>query len=266
MSIFHRNNIHIEGAGGKTMVLAHGFGCDQNMWRLIVPAFVSDYRVVLFDHVGAGKSDITQYRPEKYDTLTGYADDLLEIIDAVGGTPVIFVGHSVSAMIGVLAAARRPQAFERLILIGPSPCYINDSDYIGGFNRADIEALLATLDSNYLGWSSATAPLIMGNPERPELAGELTESFCRTNPYIAKQFARVTFLSDNRADLARVSVPALILQCSEDIIAPDCVGQFVKDHIPRSELVRLSATGHCPHMSAENETIAAMRQYLSSAP
>ena len=225
MSVFDRNNIHIEGTGGKTLVLAHGFGCDQNMWRFIVPAFVDDYRVVLFDHVGAGKSDLTQYRPEKYDSLQGYTEDLLEIIDAVGGAPVIFVGHSVSAMIGVLAAAKRPDAFERLVLIGPSPCYINGSDYTGGFSRADIDGLLATLDSNYLGWSTATAPAIMGNLDRPELAGELTESFCRTNPEIAKQFARVTFLTDNRRDLEHVRVPALILQCAEDIIAPDCVGE-----------------------------------------
>src|SRR3954451_13391221 len=199
------------------MLLAHGFGCDQNMWRFIMPAFVGDYRIVLFDHVGAGKSDLTAYRHEKYATLDGYADDVLEIIDAVGGAPVIFVGHSVSAIIGVLAAIRRPQVFERLILVGPSACYINEADYVGGFSRADIEGLLATLDSNYLGWSSATAPVIMGNPDRPELAGELTESFCRTDPEIAKQFARVTFLSDNRSDLAKVRVPALIMQCSEDM-------------------------------------------------
>jgi sigma-B regulation protein RsbQ len=266
MSIHQRNNIHIEGSGTKTMLLAHGFGCDQAMWRFVVPAFVNDHRVVLFDHVGAGKSDTTQYRAEKYSTLEGYADDVLEIIDAVGGAPVVFVGHSVSAMIGVLAAAKRPASFERLIMIGPSPCYINDSDYTGGFSRSDIESLLATLDSNYLGWSSATAPVIMGNPGRPELSGELVESFCRTNPDIAKQFARVTFLSDNRRELADVTVPALILQCSDDVIAPDSVGQFVKDRMPRSTLVRLSATGHCPHMSAPDETIAAIQQYLSAAP
>jgi sigma-B regulation protein RsbQ len=266
MSIRHRNNIRIEGTGTKTMVLAHGFGCDQNMWRFIVPAFVNDYRVVLFDHVGAGKSDITQYSPEKYNTLDGYADDVLGIIDAVEGAPAVFVGHSVSAMIGVLAALKRPSAFEQLILIGPSPCYINDSDYVGGFTRADIEGLLETLDRNYLGWSSATAPLIIANPGRPELASELTESFCRANPEIAKQFARVTFLSDNRRDLANVRVPALIMQCSEDVIAPDSVGEFVHRNMTQSALVRLEATGHCPHLSAPEETIAAMRQYLSRQP
>jgi sigma-B regulation protein RsbQ len=265
MSIYQRNNIHIEGTAAKTMLLAHGFGCDQNMWRFIVPSFVKDYRVVVFDHMGAGKSDTAQYRREKYDSLDGYVDDVLEIIAAVGGAPVIFVGHSVSAMIGVLASIKQPSAIERLILIGPSPCYINDSDYAGGFSRADIEGLLATLDSNYLGWSSATAPVIMGNPDRPELARELSESFCRTNPDIAKQFARVTFLSDNRRDLAQVRVPALILQCSEDVIAPDQVGEFVNEHLSASVLVRLLATGHCPHMSAPEETIAAMHEYLSTA-
>lgn len=265
MSIHHRNNIHVEGSGTKTMLLAHGFGCDQNMWRFVTPAFTKEYRVVLFDHVGAGKSDLTKYHPEKYSSLNGYVDDVLEIIDATGGAPVIFVGHSVSAMIGVLAALKRPSSFKRLILVGPSPCYINDSDYVGGFSRADIEGLLATLDSNYLGWSTATAPVIMRNPDRPQLAEDLAESFCRTNPEIAKQFARVTFLSDNRRDLANVDVPALILQCSEDVIAPDCVGRFVTNHMPRSTLVRLSATGHCPHMSAPDETIAAIQDYLSAA-
>jgi sigma-B regulation protein RsbQ len=264
MSIHQRNNIHVDGMGTKTMLFAHGFGCDQNMWRFVTPAFMNGYRVVLFDHVGAGKSDLTQYRPEKYSSLEGYVDDVLEIIDAVGGAPVIFVGHSVSAMIGVLSAVKRPASFERLILVGPSPCYINDSDYVGGFSRADIEGLLATLDSNYLGWSTATAPVIMGNPDRPQLAGELAESFCRTNPEIAKQFARVTFFSDNRRDLPNVEIPALVLQCSEDLIAPDCVGQFVADRIPRSALVHLSATGHCPHMSAPDETITAIRDYLSA--
>lgn len=265
MSIFHRNNVHIEGAGNRTMVLAHGYGCDQNMWRFLVPAFVQDFRIVLFDHVGAGKSDVRQYRAERYDTLPGYADDVLEIIDAAGGAPVVFVGHSVSAMIGVLAAAKRPQAFERLILIGPSPCYISDEGYSGGFTRQDISGLLETLDSNYLGWSSAMAPVIMGNPERPELGGELAESFCRTDPEIAKHFARVTFLSDNRGDLAAVKTPSLILQCAEDVIAPQFVGEFVHQQLSGSKFVQLRATGHCPHLSAPEETIEAIRTYLSES-
>lgn len=264
MSIYRRNNINIAGSGAKTMLLAHGYGCDQNMWRFVVPAFQHDYRVVLFDHVGAGKSDLAQYRREKYSTLQGYADDVLEILEAVDGAPSIFVGHSVSAIIGILAAIKRPEAFERLVLIGPSPCYINDEGYLGGFSRSDIESLRETLDSNYLGWSSTMAPIIMGNQNRPELAAELTESFCRTDPEIAKHFAQVTFLSDNRRDLASVKTPALILQCSEDAIAPQSVGEFVHRHLSGSTFVTLRATGHCPHLSAPEETIAAMQQYLRS--
>ena len=265
MSIYQRNNIHVTGSGSRTMLLAHGFGCDQNMWRLVVPAFTDYYRVVLFDHVGAGKSDLTQYDEEKYGTLEGYASDVLEIIEAVGGTPVVFVGHSVSAMIGVLAAARQPAAFECLIMVGPSPCYINQDHYTGGFSRADIEGLMQTLESNYGGWSSAMAPVIMGNSERPELSAELAESFCRTDPNIARHFARVTFLSDNRQDLTKISTPSLVLQCSDDVIAPDVVGEYVHRHLSRSTLVRLKATGHCPHLSAPAETIAVIRQYLSTA-
>ncbi len=246
------------------MLLAHGFGCDQIMWRFLVPAFQNDYRIVLFDYIGAGKSDLSQYNRQKYGTLAGYAQDVLDIIDAVSGAPVIFVGHSVSAMIGVLAANKRPSAFERLLLLGPSPCYMNDDEYAGGFTKGDIDGLLQTLDENHLGWSRAMAPVIMKNEDRPELASELAESFCRTDPEIAKHFARVTFLSDNRRDLPLVKVPSLILQCSEDSIAPQCVGDFVHRHLPGSTLVKMSATGHCPHLSAPGETIEAIKNYLSA--
>jgi sigma-B regulation protein RsbQ len=263
MSIYQRHNINILGTGAKMLVFAHGFGCDQNMWRFVVPEFERDYRIVLFDHIGAGRSDISQYSRERYATLRGYADDVLQIIDAVGGAPVIFTGHSVSAMIGVLAALRAPEKFERLVLIGPSPCYIDDAEYSGGFSRTDIDGLLETLDSNYLGWSSAMAPVIMGNSERPHLGAELTESFCRTDPEIAKHFAQVTFLSDNRADLRKLKTPALVLQCSEDVIASDAVGEFVHRQIEKSRFVKLQATGHCPHLSAPKETAAAIREYLS---
>jgi sigma-B regulation protein RsbQ len=262
MSVVRRNNIAIRGVGDKTMVFAHGFGCDQNMWRFVSPAFEREYRTVLFDHVGAGSSDLSAYDPEKYATLQGYATDVLEICDALQSTDVIFVGHSVSAMIGILAAIRRPECFERLILVGPSPCYMNKEDYLGGFSRDDIEGLLDVLDSNYLGWSRSIAPVIMGNPERPELTTELEESFCRTDPQIAKQFARVTFLSDNRSDLPLLRHPALILQCSEDMIAPPSVGAFVHRNLAGSHLHHLAATGHCPHLSAPEETIAAMKSYL----
>ena len=263
MSVSQRHNINIIGKGAKTLVFAHGYGCDQAMWRYIVPAFQDDYRVVLFDHVGAGKSELSHYSREKYGTLQGYADDVLDIIDAVSAAPAIFVGHSVSAMIGALAAIERPEAFERLVMVGPSPCYVNDGDYVGGFTRTDIEGLLQTLDENHLGWSKAMAPAIMKNSERPELTNELAESFCRTDPEIAKHFARVTFLSDNRADLARMTVPALVLQCSDDSIAPETVGKFVHENLPDSELVKLKATGHCPHMSGPAETVQSIIDYLA---
>jgi len=262
MSIFHRHNIKIVGKGRKTILFAHGYGCDQVMWRFLVPAFQDSYRVILFDHVGAGQSDISSYTRDKYGNLGGYAEDILEIIDAVGGEPVIFVGHSVSAMIGILAAIKRPAVFERLVLVGPSPCYINDDDYFGGFTKSDIEGLLQTLDENHLGWSKAMAPVIMKNTDRPELASELAESFCRTDPEIAKHFARVTFLSDNRADLSRLTVPALVLQCSDDSIAPERVGTFVHEHLPTSVFVQLQASGHCPHLSGPAETTRSIKDYL----
>lgn len=264
MSVPTRNNVTITGRGQKPLIFAHGFGCDQHMWRFVAPAFADDYKIVLFDHVGAGQSDLSAYSATKYSTLAGYADDLLEIcqaLDLVGGT---FVGHSVSAMIGILAAIKEPDRFEQLILVAPSPCYINDGDYIGGFSRADIDGLLDAMDSNYLGWSSTLAPAIMGNPEHPELGAELVNSFCRTDPAIAKQFARVTFLSDNRADLPNVKPRCLILQCSNDIIAPLTVGQYLHRVLPTNELVLLQATGHCPNLSAPVETIATLKAFLYS--
>jgi sigma-B regulation protein RsbQ len=229
------------------MVLAHGFGCDQNMWRHVVPAFERDFRIVRFD----------------YGTLDGYADDVLQICADFAIEDAVFVGHSVSAMIGVLAAKKAPARFSSMVMVGPSPRYINEGDYVGGFSRAEIDGLLDFLDSNHLGWSSTMAPVIMSNPDRPELATELTNSFCRTDPEIAKQFARVTFLSDNRADLADVNVPCLILQCSNDVIAPLAVGEYMHARIPGSELVVLRATGHCPHLSDPGETIEAIRSFLS---
>jgi sigma-B regulation protein RsbQ len=265
MDPLRRNNVKLTGnPQGRPMVFAHGFGCDQNMWRHVAPAFEADHHVVLFDHVGAGGSDLSAYHRGKYDSLDGYASDVLEILEALGLEDVVFVGHSVSAMIGVLAARREPRRFRSLVLVGPSPRYINDAEagYVGGFERADIEGLLESLDSNYLGWSSAMAPVIMGNPERPELGTELANSFCRTDPEIASHFARVTFLSDNRADLAGVNVPALVLQCSQDPIAPHAVGAYVQRQMPNSRMVLMKATGHCPNLSAPAETVAAIREFL----
>ena len=265
--VLRRNNVTVTGApDGRPLVFAHGFGCDQNMWRLVVPAFASQYRIVLFDHVGAGGSDLAAYDPGKYDSLEGYADDVVEILDALDLSDAVFVGHSVSSMIGVLAATAAPERIGALVLVGPSPRYVDDepAGYRGGFSRTDIDGLLTTLSGNYLGWSAAMAPVIMGRPDRPELGQELTNSFCRTDPTIAEHFAEVTFLSDNRRDLAAVRVPTLVLQCTDDAIAPTHVGQYVADHIAGSRLVLLSATGHCPHLSAPGETVAAMQAFLES--
>jgi sigma-B regulation protein RsbQ len=260
-----RNNVHVFGVpDGPPMVFAHGFGCDQNMWRFVWPRFADDHRVVLFDHVGHGGSDHASFDRQRYASLDGYASDVLDICAELELQDVIYVGHSVSAMIGALAAIRQPERFSRLIMVGPSPRYIDDDGYVGGFQREDIEELLHSLDSNYLGWSSAMAPVIMGNDDRPELGGELVESFCATDPEIAKHFARVTFLSDNRADLASVSTPSLVLQCSSDAIAPVAVGEFVHGALPDSQLVVLAATGHCPNLSAPDETAEAIRAYLDA--
>jgi sigma-B regulation protein RsbQ len=257
-----RNNVVLTGRDDAPVVmLAHGFGCDQNMWRLVAPGLARDFRVLAFDHVGSGQSDLSAWRPERYATLDGYADDVLEMCRDLDLRQIVFVGHSVSAMIGVLAAIREPDRFSKLILLGPSPRYVDDAGYRGGFSQADIEELLESLDSNYLGWSAAMAPVIMGNPERPELGQELTNSFCRTDPQIARAFARTTFLSDNRADLARVTVPTLVLQCSRDVIAPPEVGAFVQAQIPGSQLVTLPATGHCPQLSAPEATLAAIAAF-----
>jgi len=263
MDVVRRNNVKVTGRDdGRPMLFAHGFGCDQHMWRFVAPAFEADHRVVLFDYVGAGESDAAAYDPDRYGSLEGYAEDVLEICRTLELEDAIFVGHSVSSMVGALAAAREPGRIGKLVMVGPSPRYIDDDGYRGGFTRADIDELLASLDSNFLGWSSAMAPVIMGNPDRPELGAELTESFCRTDPDIAARFARVTFMSDNRSDLAEVRVPTLVLQCSDDAIAPDAVGDYVHRAIPGSRFVRLAATGHCPNLSAPEETVDAIRAFV----
>jgi sigma-B regulation protein RsbQ len=244
------------------MFFAHGFGCDQNMWRFVAPAFAHDFKIVTFDYIGHGGSDYSTYTPERYATLDGYARDVLDICHELELTDVTFVGHSVSSMIGVLAAISEPDRFAKLVLVAPSPSYMNDGDYTGGFTRDDIDGLLDSLDSNYLGWSSQMAPVIMGNSDRPELGEELTNSFCRTDPQIAKEFARATFFSDNRADLENVKIPSLVIQCSDDALAPQAVGEFVADRIPHSTYALLKATGHCPNLSAPEETIAAIKSFV----
>jgi sigma-B regulation protein RsbQ len=263
MNVRQRNNLQVAGDGPATLVFAHGFGCDQNMWRLLAPHYASRYRTVLFDLVGSGMSDLAAYDRRKYDTLRGHASDLLGVIDASAAGPVVFVGHSVSAMIGLVAGIEAPERIAAHVMVGPSPCYINDGDYVGGFTRADIDGLLDTLESNYLGWSSSMAPAIMGAPDRPELGEELTNSFCRTDPEIAAHFARVTFLSDHRADVARLAAPALVLQCSDDLIAPLAVGDFMARTLPRPTLRIIENVGHCPHLSAPGASAAAIDEFLA---
>ena len=262
MTSVQRNNVRITGTGSRTIMFAHGYGCDQNMWRAVSPVFEKDFTVVLFDYVGAGLSDLSAFSRTRYSTLNGYAKDVVEIIDELGLKNVNFVGHSVSSMVGVLAAIERPELFENLVMIGPSPCYINKGDYVGGFEKSDIDDLIEMLDNNHAGWSAMMAPIIMGNPSKPELAQELEASFCRTSPMHAQHFARVTFLSDNREDLAKLRTRALILQCSEDAIAPAAVGQYVHACLPQSHLVMMEATGHCPHLSSPGLVTTEIQNFL----
>jgi sigma-B regulation protein RsbQ len=263
MTVATRNNVHVNGTG-PTMLFAHGFGCDQNMWRLLAPRYAARFRTITFDQVGSGQSDLGAYDRVKYDSLQGYADDVLQIVEEFAEGPVFFVGHSVGAMVGMLAGLKAPERFAGHLMVGPSPCYVNDREYHGGFSREDIDGLLQMLESNYLGWSSNMAPAIMGAPDQPELAVELTNSFCRTDPDIAKQFARVTFLSDNRKDLARVTTPTLIIQSEEDIIAPLAVGEYLHDRLAGSMLRVVENVGHCPHLSAPGASADAMDEFLAS--
>ncbi|WNG15389.1 alpha/beta fold hydrolase [Cystobacter fuscus] len=265
-NILVRNNVKLMGQGSRPMLFAHGFGCDQNMWRFVAPSFAEDYRLVLFDYVGSGRSDLRAYNPERYSNLNGYAQDILDICAALDLKDVTLVGHSVSAMISLLAAVKEPQRFHRLVLVSPSPRYVNEApDYVGGFERKDLEELLDTMDRNYIGWASLLSPLVMRNPDRPELTSELNESFCSTDPIIARRFAEVTFFADNRRDLPKLKVPSLILQCSEDLLAPVSVGEYVHRHLPQSTLRIMRATGHCPHMSDPEETTGLIKEYLCSA-
>lgn len=263
IDVLKRNNVKVFGEGSTPIIFAHGFGCDQNTWRHVANAFEKEYKVVLFDYVGAGKSDLTAYDAERYSSLKGFAQDLLDICAELQIKEAIFVGHSVSSMIGVLAALQQPSYFKQLVLIGPSPRYINDTDYTGGMERSDLEALFEVMDSNYLGWSAMLAPVIMGNPDKPQLGEELANSFCSTNPEMARNFARVTFLSDNRADLPKLQVKSLTLQCSDDVITPTPVGQYILKNTPNNKMVVLEATGHCPHLSAPQEVINSIKTFIN---
>lgn len=266
MNVREKNNVVVVGdVTGPTVMLAHGFGCDQNLWRAVTDLLTPTCRVVLFDHVGAGASDLSGWTEDRYSVLDTYARDVVDIVEGLDLTDVVFVGHSVASMIGVLASVARPERFAKLVLLTPSPRYIDDGDYRGGFSREDIDELLESLDSNYLGWSKTMAPIIMANPERPELGAELTDSFCRTDPSCARSFARATFLSDNRADLRLVVTPTLVIECAHDSLAPRSVGQFVHDEIPGSALVTLDASGHCPHVSAPGPTAEAILSFVHSS-
>ncbi|MEE1789644.1 alpha/beta hydrolase [Streptomyces sp. BE308] len=266
MDIRRRNNVTVTGrADGPVLLLAHGFGCDQNMWRLVTPTLAENYRVVLFDYVGSGRANPSAWDERRYSSLEGYAQDVLEVAEELDLRDVTFVGHSVSAMVGVLAAAQVPERISRLVMVAPSPRYIDDDGYRGGFGAEDIDELLESLESNYLGWSAAMAPVIMGNDDRPELGRELTASFCATDPDMARVFARTTFLSDSREDLKTVTVPTLILESRQDVIAPREVGAYVRDAIPGSRLVTLEATGHCPQLSAPHATAAAVVAFVGTA-
>ena len=263
MKVVERNNVIVKGAGSQVIMFAHGFGCDQNMWRYVVPAFEENYKLILFDHVGAGSSNLSAFEPQKYEKLEGYAEDIVEIAAELELQDIIFIGHSVSALMGIIASRISPGLFKSLVLVGPSPSYINDGDYIGGFTKPQINELLESLDKNHLGWSTSMAPVIMGNPDRKELGEELTNSFCRTDPTIAKHFARTTFLTDKRDILSEVEIPSLILQCSDDVVAPKEVGLYMHQQIKDSKLIFMKATGHCPNLSAPEETIYEIMKFLS---
>jgi sigma-B regulation protein RsbQ len=266
MNVLKRNAVKTQGNGDVALMFSHGFGCDQQMWRSLAPRFAERFKVITFDLVGCGQSDLSAFDTKKYASLNGYATDVIEILDALKPGPVVFVGHSVSAMIGLLASNRRPEAFAGHVMIGPSPCYLNDAAYAGGFDQEDIDSLLATLEDNYLGWAGSMAPAIMGAPDRPDLGEELAASFCRTDPAIAKQFARVTFTSDNRKDLPKLVAPALIVQSSEDFIAPPAVGEYMSQKLPHAMLRVIENAGHCPHMSAPDACARAMDEFLASLP
>jgi sigma-B regulation protein RsbQ len=262
--IIFRNNVNILGKGTKSIIFAPGFGCDQNVWKSVAEAFEKDYQVILFDYVGLGRSDIHAYDSKRYSSLAGYAQDVLDVCKALDLKDTIFVGHSVGSMIGALASLSHPEYFSRLVMIGPSPYYLNDPPhYYGGFEKEELLGLIDMMDKNYIGWANVFASTVTNNPERHEVKRQLEERFCSTDPIIAREFAEAAFFADNRSDLKKVTVPALILQCSNDIIAPLAVGEYIHHHLPNSLLKIMDATGHCPHMSHPEETIRLISQYLN---
>lgn len=260
--ILKRNNVQVIGEGAQTVVMAHGFGCDQKMWQYVLPYFKDDYRIVLFDYVGSGNSDITAYDAEKYKDLHGYKQDLLDVIDALELEHVIYFGHSVSSMIGLLASNEQPYRFDKLVMIGPSPRYLNDDNYTGGFEESDIQDLISMMEMNFNGWASYMAPLAMGELEVSCLTTNLEQTFTSINQTVAKQFAEATFYSDCRSDLGKQQHPTLILQCANDSIVPICVGEYLHEHMPNSKLVVVDARGHYPHISQPQKTVDIILNFL----
>ncbi|WP_158828054.1 alpha/beta fold hydrolase [Mucilaginibacter lacusdianchii] len=263
MNILSRNNVKVLGNGSQTILFAHGFGGDQNAWRYLIDAF-DDYSVVLFDFVGCGNSDFSAYSADKYKTLRGYAQDVLDVCEALNLKDAIFVGHSIASMIGLLAAVDQPSYFKKLVFLGPSPCYLNDSDYAGGINRHELDALFEVMDSNYQGWARSMAPAVMGNADRPELGEGFAKDWTDCDPEIARNFVRATFLSDNRRYLPELKVPSLSIICEEDVLASADAIQYIKDHTPANSVVRLNANGHCPHLSAPQEVIKAIKNFIAN--
>ena len=264
MDVFSRHNVVVGDGPGRALVFAHGFGCDQQMWRFVAPAFEATHRVVLFDHVGCGRSDLSAYDERRHATLDGYAQDLADIVVAADLRDAVLVGHSVSAMIAALAWRRVPDRVSRLVMVCPSPRYLNDPpDYVGGFERADIDGLLEMIESNMLGWASFLAPVVMGPDSPAELTDELKASFCAVDPYITRRFAQATFLGDNRHDLPTFTVPTLVLQVTDDAIAPRHVGDYVCRHLPDARLALIDGSGHCPHLTHPGPTIAHLRAFLA---
>lgn len=263
MNAIQRNNVHVVGEGGRTFLLAHGFGCDQKMWQFLVPHLKKHGRLVLFDFVGAGKSDISAYSSERYSKLDGYAQDILDVMEHFAEQPAVFIGHSVGASIGMIAAHKRPNLFSHLALVCPSPCFINDPpDYQGGFERADLEELIELMDQNYIGWANYLAPLVAGADANQELVGTLSGSFCSTDPIIARNFATATFFADQRSLLPHIQQPTLIMQSLNDTLAPVAVGRYMADKLRNSELVEITARGHCLHMTHPKPVSEAFERFL----
>lgn len=264
--ILKRNNVNIIGKGEKTIVFGHGLACDQKIWDTILPYFEEDYQIVLYDYVGSGDSDFSAFDTERYSTMHGYAKDLLEILEAIDVGEVIFVGHSVSAMIGILASIEKPEYFENLILIGSSPRYLNEHpNYHGGYDESDIEELITMMEMNFSGWATLAAANFMNNPDRPLLTEQLIEVYNEEDPAMMKSFAEVVFLSDHRQDLPEVTIPSLIMQCSEDSIVPLESAEYLHKHLKNSKLIVMEATGHYPQISYPEETVNTILEYINVA-